>query len=64
MDYEELTEEQIKYTNYEEELTSYMLDEQQKQEAYKTLKSDIQTQKLEYGSQKAISFLNKKVGVE
>ena len=37
---------------------------QQKQEAYKTLKSDIQTQMLEYGSQKAISFLNKKVGVE
>ena len=31
MDYEELTEEQIKYTNYEEELTEYMLDEQQKQ---------------------------------
>ena len=31
MDYEELTEEQIKYTNYEEELTSYMLEEQQKQ---------------------------------
>ena len=31
MDYDELTEEQIKYTNYEEELTSYMLEEQQKQ---------------------------------
>ena len=31
MDYEELTEEQIEYTNYEEELTEYMLEEQQKQ---------------------------------
>ena len=31
MDYEDLTEEQIKYTNYEEELTEYMLEEQQKQ---------------------------------
>ena len=37
---------------------------QQKQEAYKSLKSDIETQMLEYGSHKAISFLNKKVGVE
>ena len=37
---------------------------QQKQEAYKSLKSDIETQMLEYGSQKAVSFLNKKVGVE
>ena len=36
---------------------------QQRQETYKTLKSDIQTQMLEYGSQKAISFLNKRVGV-
>ena len=36
---------------------------QQKQEAYKSLKSDIETQMLEYGSQKAISFLNKRVGV-
>ena len=31
MDYDELTEEQIKYTNCEEELTEYMLEEQQKQ---------------------------------
>ena len=31
MDYEELTEEQIEYTNYEEEMTRYILDEQQKQ---------------------------------
>ena len=31
MDYEELTEEQIEYTNCEEELTRYILDEQQKQ---------------------------------
>ena len=31
MEYDELTEEQIEYTNYEEELTRYILDEQQKQ---------------------------------
>ena len=31
MDYDELTEEQIEYTNYEEELTRYILEEQQKQ---------------------------------
>ena len=31
MEYEDLTEEQIKYTNYEEELTKYIFDEQQKQ---------------------------------
>ena len=36
---------------------------QQRQETYKSLKSDIETQMLEYGSQKAISFLNKRVGV-
>ena len=29
MDYEELTEEQIEYTNYEEELTRYILEVQQ-----------------------------------
>ena len=27
MDYEELTEEQIKYTNYEEELTEYIMED-------------------------------------
>ena len=37
---------------------------QQKQNIFNTLNSMIETQMLEYGSKKAISFLNKRVGVE
>ena len=36
---------------------------QQKQNIFKNLNSLIETQMLEYGSKKAISFLNKRVGV-
>ena len=37
---------------------------QQKQNIFNTLNSMIETQMLEYGSKKAISFLNKRMGVE
>ena len=36
---------------------------QQKQNIFKNLNSLVETQMLEYGSKKAISFLNKRVGV-